>query len=206
MRSRRSQWVDHAPLGLLLLSPLAMAVAVILLPPPDAHWSDHGRYAAAAGGCLAAIAIGACLVRGRLTVAPILILGALAAGLGLQAIGSTTVARSIWRQPWDGDEVARFAGSLDAFVRGHQLADRANDVILVAGLALAVYAGARRWVPVEPAFLGGVLALLPPRILPGVGAVFLLAWTAVHQRRSAGTPSQAEPVAAPGPSTTRGGG
>jgi len=78
--------VDHAPLGLLLLSPLAMIVAGILLPPPDAHWSDHMRSAAAAGGCVAAIAVGAYLVRGRLTVAPILILGGLTAGLGLQVI------------------------------------------------------------------------------------------------------------------------
>lgn len=199
MQSRRSPWVDHAPLSLLLLSPLVMIIAGVLLPPPAAHWSDHMLTAAAAGGCVAAVAVGVYLVRGRLTAAPILILGGLTAGLGLQVIGSVTVARSIWRQPWGDEEVADLAGSLDGFQQGHDLAGWGDNLVLVSGLALAVYAGARLWVSAGPAFLGGVLAFFPPWVLPGVGAVFLLAWTAVQQRRRpAGI---ARPQAGPGVAT-----
>ena len=199
--------MDYAPLGLLLLSPVAMIVAGILLPPPAAHWSDHLLSAAAAGGCVAAIAVGAYLVRRRLTVAPILILGGLTAGLVLQVIGNVAVARSIWRQPWGDDEVADLARSLYAFEQGHDLAGLGDSLVVVSGLALAVYAGARLWVAAGPAFLGGVLAFFPPWVLPGVGVVFLLAWTAVQQRRSsAGVAGpQAEPgaVADPSPAPQR---
>jgi hypothetical protein len=176
--------VDRVPLGLLLLSPSAVIIAGILLPPPAAHWSDHLLSAAAAGGCVAAIAAGTYLVRKRLTLAPILILGGLTAGLGLEVIGNVVAARSIWRQPWGDEEVSDLAQSLQGFELGHDLAGWGDSLVVASGLGLAVYAGARRWVSTGPAFLGGVLAFFPPWVLPGVGAVFLLAWTAVQQRRS----------------------
>lgn len=204
MPSRRSPWAGHAPLALLVLSPLAAVAAAVLLPPPAGHWSDHLRWAAAAGGCVVAVAVGAWLVRDRLSAAPLLILGALTTGLALRVVGSAMVARTIWRQPGGADVIPARAGSLSAFERGHDLAGWADNLILVSGLALAVYAGARLWVTTGPAFLGGVLAFVPPRVLPGAGAVFLLAWTAVHRRRrpagAARTP--AGPGAAPAESGT----
>jgi hypothetical protein len=188
-------------LGLLFLSPLAMIVTSLSLPPPAAHWSDHLVSAAGAGGCAAAIAVGSLLVRRRLTLAPILILGGLTVGLGLQVIGNVAVARSIWRQPWGDEEVSDLARSLPAFERGHDLAGWGDGLVVVSGLALAVYAGARLWVSAGPAFLGGVLAFFPPWILPGVGVVFLLAWTAINQRRDSPESVPAEVGAVTEPSS-----
>jgi hypothetical protein len=58
----------------------------------------------------------------RLTFAPILILGGLTAGLGLQVIGNVAVARSIWRRPLGDAEVSDLARSLQGFELGHDVA------------------------------------------------------------------------------------
>jgi hypothetical protein len=187
----RANWVRYLPLGLLLIGPLAATVVGALLPPPEAHWSDHVVSASVAGGTLIAVAIGTWTVRARLGLLPVLILVCLVLGLGLETVGNIMAGQSIWREPYGDEDVWAAAQGVPGFEVGHDLAGWGDGLVVVSGVALAVYAGVRHWVSAVAAVAGTVLAFFPPWILPAVGAVLLLACTVIRQSSASGVPSRA---------------
>jgi hypothetical protein len=181
-RSMRSVARTRWPYALVLVPVVAVDVIGQFAPRPRGHWSGHllavyGSVAVTIGLLLVAI-IASRAGWARLLLVP------LAVGLLVAAAGNWRVATSIWATPYGDDDVrASLADDPEAFESGHDLASRSDPIVYVSGIAFVAAVGITRR-PRRPTLaVASVLAIMPPWILGGVGALFLLSRCAVEQRR-----------------------
>jgi hypothetical protein len=175
----RTRW----PYLLIVGAVMITDVATQLLPEPRGHWSGHAMSAFNQLTTGVALVIVCGLVR-RFGVT-LLLAGVLVVGLAVAASGDWQVAESLWKTSY-GDEQVSESVALDpaAFESGHDTSESGQAVVWVSGIAFVVLVGLSKKVPARTAVIGGVLAVLPPWMFGGVGAVFVVARAAVLQRRS----------------------
>ncbi len=174
----RTRW----PYVLVLVPVVAVDVIGQFAPRPRGHWSGHllmvyGSLGVTIGLLLVAV------VASRAGWARLLLVP-LAAGLLVGAVGNWRVATSIWATPYGDDDVrASLADDPEAFESGHDLAARSDPIVYVSGIVFVAAVGITRR-PRRSTLVGAlVLAIMPPWILGGVGALFLFSRCAVEQRR-----------------------
>jgi len=198
--ARMQLWRRWAPFGLFAIAPAVGVLTDLLVSGPRGHWSGHVGSGAAAAGQLLAVVAGALLARRRLNILLVVLLAVVAVGLVLEVIGNQRVAASIWQTSYGDEEAAAIGPSFEGFESGHALAGTGDMMVVVGGLAFALALGAFRRVGLGVAVAGVVLSLLPPWILPAVGAVLLLAFLLRGPRQA--VTSDAPSVAPPGTAAT----
>lgn len=174
----RTRW----PYVLVLVPVVAVDVIGQFVPRPRGHWSGHLMSVSNSLGVTIGLLLVA-MVASRAGWARLLLVP-LAVGLLVGAAGNWRVATSIWATPYGDDDVrASLADDPGAFESGHDLAGRGDSIVYVSGIAFVAAVGITRR-PRRSTLVGAsVLAIMPPWILGGVGALFLLSRCAVEQRR-----------------------
>ncbi len=174
----RTRW----PYALVVVPMVAVDVIGQFAPRPRGHWSTHllsvyGSVAVAIG-LLAAALVASRAGWARLLLVPLVV------GLLVAAAGNWRVATSIWTTPYGDDDVrASLAEDPEAFESGHDLVSRSDPIVYVSGLAFVAAVGISRRSRRSTVAVATVLAIMPPWILGGVGALFLASRCAVEQRR-----------------------
>jgi hypothetical protein len=189
MRTSLTTRRSWAPLTLLLPGAVALGLAAALLPAPRGHWSGHVLSAAAAAGQLVGLVGAAWLARRAVGAVGWIAILVIVIGLALEIGGNLQAAEPIWRTSYDDNLAALVGSTYPGFVRGHDVAEAGDLLVIAGGLALAGWLGIRRRVPAWVAVVCGVLAAFPPWVMPAVSAIVLLVWLAVR--------SPAGPVTAP---------
>lgn len=175
----RTRW----PYLVIVAAAMASDIATQLLPEPRGHWSGHAMTAFLQLSVGVALIVMCGLVR-RFGVA-LLLAGVVVIGLAIAASGSWRVAESLWKTSY-GDEAVGESVALDpsAFTSGHDTASTGETIAWTSGIAFVVLAGVLKKVPARTALVGGLLAVLPPWMFGGLGALFVVARAAVFQRRA----------------------
>lgn len=175
----RTRW----PYLVIIVAATTADLATQLLPDPRGHWSGHAMTAFMQLSVGAALLVAGGLVR-RFGLT-LLLAGVVVVGLAIAASGNWRVAESLWKTSY-GDEAVGESVALDpvAFTSGHDTASTGETTAWVAGIGFVVLAGVLKKVPARTAAIGGLLAILPPWIFGGVGALFVIARAAVFQRRA----------------------
>jgi hypothetical protein len=183
-RSERLRYVVRTRWPYLVIGVAVMTsdLATQLLPDPRGHWSGHAMTAFVQLSVGIALVVMCGLVR-RFGVA-LLLAAVVVVGLAIAASGNWQVAESLWKTSY-GDEVVGESVALDpsAFTSGHDTASTGEMTAWVAGIAFVVLAGVLKKVPARTALIGGFLAILPPWMFGGIGALFVVTRAAVFQRR-----------------------
>ena len=175
----RTRW----PYLIVVVAMMTADLATQLLPEPRGHWSGHAMTA------LAQVSVGVALLAtcglARRCGAVLLVAGVVVIGLAIAASGNWRVAESLWKTSY-GDQAVGESVALDpsAFTSGHDTAETGEMIAWISGIAFVVLAGVLKKVPARTAFIGGLLAILPPWMFGGIGALFVVARAAVFQRRS----------------------
>jgi hypothetical protein len=105
------------------------------------------------------------------------------AAVGAFAVGNLRVVDAIGSADWNDDEAGRLGASLPGFESGHDLAELAAPVALVAAIALAIRMRRRGLVSSRVA-VGACAAsvLIPFFIIPGAGVVVLAVAVCLQRR------------------------
>jgi hypothetical protein len=182
----RTRW----PYLVIVVALIAADVATQLLPDPRGHWSGHAMTAFVQLSVAVAIVVGSGLTR-RFGVA-LLLVGVVVVGLVIAASGNWRVAESLWKTSY-GDAAVGESVALDpsGFTSGHDTAATGEAIAWTSGIAFVLLSGVLKRVPARTAGIGAVLAVLPPWMFGGVGALFVVARAAVLRRRGAHPPLQA---------------
>jgi hypothetical protein len=183
-RSERLRYVARTrwPYLVIVVALMTADIATQLLPEPRGHWSGHAMTAFVQLSVGVALLVAGGLVR-RFGAA-LLLAGVVVIGLAIAASGNWRVAESLWKTSY-GDEVVGESVALDpsAFTSGHDTASTGEMTAWAAGIAFVLLAGVLKKVPARTALIGGFLAILPPWMFGGIGALFVVARAAVFQRR-----------------------
>lgn len=174
----RTRW----PYLFIVVALLSADVATQLLPEPRGHWSGHAMTAFAQLSVAVALLVTCGLAR-RFGVV-LLLAAVVVVGLAVAASGNWRVAESLWETSY-GDEAVGEAVALDpsAFTSGHDGAETGEMIAWVSGIAVVVLAGLLRKIPARTAIIGGLLAILPPWMFGGIGALFVVSRAVVFQLR-----------------------
>jgi hypothetical protein len=192
----RAQWRRWWAFGLVAVGTVVAGLAGLFVPDqPKGHWSGHVASGLIAAGQLVALLLGVVLVWRRLRLLLLVPLAVAAIGLVLEVAGNLQVAASIWRTPYGDQQVAVIGPTFAGFDTGHALASKGDLLVVVGGIAFAVILGITRRVGEGAAVAGVVLSVIPPPwILPGCGAVFLLAYLFSGRSRRV-APAAVDPAA-----------
>ena len=174
----RTRW----PYLIIVVAGMTAEMSSQLLPEPRGHWSGHAMTA------FAQLSVGVALVAtsglARRCGLVLLLAGVVVIGLAIAGSGNWRVAESLWKTSY-GDEAVRESVALDpaAFTSGHDTAGTGEMLAWISGVAFVVLAGLLKKVPARTASIGGLLAILPPWMFGGIGALFVVARAAVLHRR-----------------------
>ncbi|MEA2703043.1 MAG: hypothetical protein QOD63_988 [Actinomycetota bacterium] len=174
----RTRW----PYLIIVVAGMTGDMATQLLPEPRGHWSGHAMTAFVQLSVGVAL-LATCGLARRLGIV-LLLAGVVVIGLAIAASGNWRVAESLWKTSY-GDEAVGESVALDpsAFTSGHDIAETGEMIAWISGIAFVVLAGLLKKVPARTAFIGGLLAILPPWMFGGIGALFVVARAAAFHLR-----------------------